>query len=186
MTVTRATEHAGAPDLSGAAVERPVAAWFAARTRSRHEKLVAEQWRGVGLDFWLPLLRLRKRWSDRYVHVEEPLFPGYLFLHGGAEARLTALRARGVIQFVGFGDGPAAVPAREIQAIRQALSSGLQCDPCPYLKVGQEVEVARGALRGHRGILESKRGCHRLVLSVPLIGQSVAVEVSPADVRAYG
>ena len=161
------------------------AAWYVARTRSRHEKLVAGQWRQAGLDFWLPQLRLRKRWSDRYVSIDEPLFAGYLFLHGDAKACDLAVRARGVVQFVGFGRGPVPVPDQEIMGIRRALESGLRCDPCPYLKVGQEVEVTRGPLRGHRGILQRKQGGHRLVLSVHLIGRSMAIEVALADVRAY-
>lgn len=165
--------------------DQRTAAWHVARTRSRHEKLVAGQWRLAGLDFWLPLQRLRRRWSDRYVFVEEPLFAGYLFLNGDAKAREVAVRARGVVQFVGFGRGPIPVPEEQMMGMRRALESGLRWDPCPYLKVGQEVEVVRGPLRGQRGILQSKQDGHRLVLSVHLIGRSVAVEVSSADVRAY-
>jgi transcription antitermination factor NusG len=145
---------------------------------------VAGQWRQAGLDFWLPQLRLRRRWSDRYVFIDEPLFAGYLFLHGDAKARELAVRARGVVQFVGFGRGPTPVPEEEIMGVRRAIESGLRCDPCPYLRVGQEVEVARGPLRGQRGILERKQGGHQLILSVHLIGRSVAIEVSLADVRA--
>ena len=53
--------------------------WFAFRVRSRHEKLVSTALRGKGFDEFLPLSKSKRKWSDRSVPLDLPLFPGYIF-----------------------------------------------------------------------------------------------------------
>jgi hypothetical protein len=45
------------------------------------------------------------------------------------------------------------------------------------------VRVLRGALEGVEGILVRKKNLFRLILSVDMLAQSVAVEVSASDVE---
>jgi len=158
--------------------------WYAVHTRSRHEKLVANGLRGNGIPCFLPLVERRRRWSDRYMHVQEPLFPGYLFVYMLSDHRIRVLQTRGVVQLVGGEGGHWPIPEDEIQAIRVALASDLKIDPYPYLRVGREVRVTRGPLKGHTGILVRKQKRHRLVVSVHLIGRSIAVEIDTANVSA--
>ena len=54
--------------------------WFALQVRTQHERGVAEFLRGGGFDWFLPLYKCRKRWSDRVKEVEVPLFPRLLIL----------------------------------------------------------------------------------------------------------
>jgi transcription termination/antitermination protein NusG len=54
----------------------------------------------------------------------------------------------------------------------------------PYLREGQRVRVMRGLLSGVEGVLVGgKANKGRLVLSVELLQQSVAVEVDCSDVE---
>ncbi len=48
---------------------------YAIRTRSRHEKMVAEQLKARGLESFLPLVKRRQQWTDRATEVE-PVFAG--------------------------------------------------------------------------------------------------------------
>src|SRR5438552_566415 len=52
-------------------------AWYAIKTRSNHEKLVARALRDKGLGVFLPVSRERHTWSDRTKLVEIPLFSTY-------------------------------------------------------------------------------------------------------------
>jgi transcription antitermination factor NusG len=171
------------PDRIDAVAVSSKEQWFAVHTRSRHEKIVARQLLRSGVSHWLPLIQIRKRWSDRFVTIQEPLFPGYLFAHIIADDFLAVVRCLGVVKIVGSGRRPHPVDPYEIERIRKALEGNMKCDPCPYLRLGMEVEVVRGPLRGFRGILVLKDRNHRLVLSVRLISQSVAVEIGLADVK---
>jgi hypothetical protein len=56
-------------------------------------------------------------------------------------------------------------------------------EPHPNLKCGQRVRVFRGALEGLEGVLTRKKNLFRLVLSVDMLAQSVAVEVNASDVE---
>ena len=80
---------------------------------------------------------------------------------------------------------PAAIAPHEINGIRRLVDTDLLYDPCPLIREGMMVEVVHGPLRGVVGRLGRKGAHARLVLSVDLIGQAVAVEVDAADVKAY-
>jgi len=157
--------------------------WYAVRVKSRHEKKVSSIFEAKGISRWLPLLNRRKRWSDRYVTVAEPLFPGYVFAYlEDSEHRLVDT-TRGVVRLVSFNGRPAPIPGAEIEAVRRALDSDLKCDPYPLLKVGRKVAVTRGPLKNHTGeLLAGSNNC-RVLLSIPLIGQGIAVELNSGDVK---
>ena len=53
--------------------------WFVIWAESRAEKKVEKRMAAMGLEPWLPVVKERHRWSDRWREVECPLFPGYLF-----------------------------------------------------------------------------------------------------------
>jgi transcription antitermination factor NusG len=82
-----------------------------------------------------------------------------------------------VKEFVEFGAGPAPIPAEEIHVVRKLVDSGLPLGPTPFLKVGQRVRIARGALRDVEGILLELKDDLRLVVSVNLLQRSVAVTI---------
>ncbi|HEV8661766.1 MAG TPA: transcription termination/antitermination NusG family protein, partial [Candidatus Methylomirabilis sp.] len=63
-------------------------AWYALRTRSRHEKLVRDQLATRGIEPFLPLVTRWRRWADRRKQVAFPLFPGYCFARFPLRERL--------------------------------------------------------------------------------------------------
>jgi len=154
--------------------------WFALRVRPRAEKVVADALRSKGYQEFLPLHRQRRRWSDRVVEVELPLFPGYVFSRFEVERRLPLLMTPGVISVVGAGRLPHPVADAEIEALQILVHSRLDLQPWPYLHLGQRVRIFRGPLTGAEGILASVKSPKRLVVSVTLLQRSVAVEV-PED-----
>jgi transcription antitermination factor NusG len=158
--------------------------WFALQVRARNEAGVAEQLSGRGYERFLPLYKVRKRWSDRIKEVDSPLFPGYLFCRFDPQDRLPILKTPGVMQIVGFKNGPVAVDESEIQALHTIIAAGAPHQPWPFLTAGDRVRIESGPLLGLEGILTEVRRGHRLVLSVTLLQRSVAVEIDSALVAA--
>jgi transcription antitermination factor NusG len=158
--------------------------WFALQVRTRHEAGVADQLSGQGYDRFLPLYKVRKRWSDRIKEVDAPLFPGYLFCRFNPHDRLPILKTPGVIQIVSFQSGPAAVDEAEIRSIQSLVAAGVPHQPWPFLAAGDRVRIESGPLLGLEGILTEVRSSFRLVLSVTLLQRSVAVEIDSASVTA--
>jgi len=77
--------------------------WYAIRTRSRHEKMAAQQLGMLGIENFLPLVTQTHRWSTGPKMVDVPLFSGYAFVRitYTPEHRLRVLRTHGVVDFVG-------------------------------------------------------------------------------------
>jgi transcription antitermination factor NusG len=151
--------------------------WFALRVKSRCEKVTAASLRNRGYEEFLPLYRSRRLWSDRWVELELPLFPGYVFCRFDPQDRLPILTIPSLVHVVGIGKTPLPVEDGEIAAVQTVVRSGLAARPWPYLNVGDVVRVQYGALRDLEGILIEVRKRHRLVVSITLLQRSVAVEI---------
>lgn len=157
--------------------------WWVIHTRHQHEKVVADMLAARGFDIFLPLYESTRRWKDRKKILSLPLFPCYLFIRGGLERRLQVVSTPGVNMILCRGERAAIVPQDEIEAIQHALAGTARVEPHPNLKCGMRVRVIRGALEGVQGILVRTKNLCRLVLSVDLLAQSVAVEVNAWDVE---
>src|SRR5216684_4750758 len=157
--------------------------WYAAYTCANHEKRVAKQLEERSVEHFLPLYGSVRRWKDRRVQLDLPLFPGYVFVHLALRDRLRVLQTPGVARLIGFGGLPTALPDQEIEAMRNGLQRQLRLEPHPYLTIGRRVRLKSGPLLGLEGILVRRKGLLRLVLSLDLIQRSVTVEVDSADVE---
>jgi transcription antitermination factor NusG len=133
------------------------------------------------VEHFLPLYQSPRRWKDRRVQLQLPLFPGYVFVRPALHDRLQVLQVSGVAKLVGFNGTPAALPQEEIDALRTGLATGVCATSHPYLTVGRRVRVKSGRLAGLEGILKRKTKQDRLVISLELILSSVAVEVSALE-----
>lgn len=161
----------------------PDGAWCAVYTRHQHEKVVANLLTAKGLEVFLPLYESRRRWKDRQQVLEMPLFPCYVFIRAGHDRRLQIVTTPGVHLIVRHGEQVAVVRDEEIAALRRTTGCALPLVPHPYLRRGERVRVRRGTLEGVEGILVRRKNQCRLVLSVDILAQSVAVEVGAADVE---
>ncbi len=157
--------------------------WYAAQTCANHEKRVLEQLSQRTVEAYLPLYASVRRWKDRRVRLELPLFPGYVFVRLALRDRLQVLQTPSVVRLVGFGGQPTALPDQEIDALRQGLTRDVRVEPHRYLKVGQRVRVSSGPLQGLQGILARRKKGTRFVISFELIMRSVAVEIDVANLE---
>ncbi len=135
-----------------------------------------------GFEVFLPLYESTRRWKDRRKVIALPLFPCYVFVRGGLDRRLQVLTTPGVHMILSRGERIATIPEDEIEAIRKTIEGPFRVEPHPFLRCGERVRVVRGSLEGVEGVLIRKKNLYRLVLSVEMLAQSVAVEIDAADV----
>lgn len=154
--------------------------WFALSVKSRYEKIVATFLENKGYDWFLPLYKARRLWSDRIKEIDTPLFPGYIFCRFDIYDRLPILVIPGVQHVVGGGKLPIPIESSEIEALQALSRTELAREPWPFLKVGDQVRIGYGSLAGAEGILLQIKGRHRLILSVTLLQRSVAVDIDSA------
>jgi transcription antitermination factor NusG len=179
MTLNR-PEPQNVPALPAAYVEP---SWYAAYTRSRHEKRVAQQLELGRVESYLPLCEKQSRWQDRRVRLQLPLFPGYVFVRVALRERLSVLRIPGVVGLVSANNVPVPLPEGQIDSLRDVLSRCLRAEPHPFLKAGRRVRVRYGPLAGFEGILVRRKAGYRVVVSVELIMRSMIVDVDGADLE---
>jgi len=168
------------PDL---AREHAESHWFAAHTRANHEKRLAVQLAERSVEHFLPLYECERRWKDRRVTLQLPLFPGYILVRLALRERMRVLQIPGVARLVGFNGSPVPLPDAEIEALREKLNRQIRAEPHPYLQAGRRVRVSRGPLEGFEGILVRRKHKFRIVVSIDLIMRSIAAEVDIADVE---
>jgi transcription antitermination factor NusG len=158
-------------------------AWWALYTRHQHEKVVADMLSAKGFEVFLPLYESVRRWKDRKKLLSLPLFPCYVFVRGGLNRHLQIVTTPGVHMVLYRGEDIAIIPEEEISAIRLAVDGMGGIEPHPFLKCGERVRVTRGTLEGVEGVLVRKKNRYRLVLSVDMLAQSVAVEIDASEVE---
>lgn len=151
--------------------------WFAIRVRPKHEKAAALNLGRQGFEEYVPLHRVRRRWSDRVKELDAVLFPGYIFCRFPRHDRLRVLNSPSVESIVGFGKTDIPVDEAEIQAVRTLVASGRPLAPWPFLRIGQNVAIETGPLAGVRGVVLREQDSWRVVVSVDALDRSIAVEV---------
>jgi transcriptional antiterminator RfaH len=162
--------------------------WFVIWAESRAEKKVAKRMAELGLSAWLPVVKERHRWSDRWKEVELPLFPGYLFARAANADWSRILRTPGVLTVITERGKPALLADSFIAALRDAISRDGVAPEAVAESVdyapGDEVIVQEGALRGIRGVVRERRSGRQLVVWVAEIGRGVAFTIGSALVKA--
>ena len=168
--------------IDGRTAEQP-SHWYAVYTSPRHEKYVSEHLRQRSIEQFLPLYQRVHRWKNGCkARVELPLFPGYLFVKISRRQRVRVLELPGVISFVGTRTEPALLSEFEIETLRAGLHLH-KFEPYQQLVVGQKVQITTGPLTGLMGVLVRHANGYRVVITVELIHQSVAVELDAHDVE---
>lgn len=157
--------------------------WYAAYTNANHEKTVAEQLGMQEVEYFLPLYSSVRRWKDRRVQLQRPLFPGYLFVRLALRDRSRVLHIPGVVHLVSFGGHPVPLQEHDIHAIQSLLGHGNSLEPHVYLQSGRRARVRRGPLQGLEGIILRRKNKTRFILSFDLIMRSVAVEIDETDLE---
>jgi transcription antitermination factor NusG len=161
----------------------PERRWFAVYTTCRHEKRVARHLEQRQIEHFLPMYRTQHRWKDgSRVMVDLPLFPGYVFVRTDLHNRVGVLAVPGVVSMIGTASRPAPLPDFEVEALRAGLDP-TRAEPHPLLTVGQRVRIKTGALAGIEGIVVRKKSAFRVVLTLSLLMQSIAIEVEGDDVE---
>ena len=140
---------------------------------------MAAELRDKEIEVFLPLFSEKHRWSDRQRLVEVPVFPSYVFvrIESTIGARVSVLRTRGAMRFVGNRGLGAAIPSAQLESVRNIITHKVPFSPHAFLGVGTRVRIRGGSLEGIEGILAAINGDQSLIVDVELIRRSLAIRV---------
>jgi len=157
--------------------------WIVVRSKPRSEKIAYAQLKEKGIEAYLPLLKERRKWSDRKKWVEFPLFSSYLFAKIEIKNSIFVLQTNGVSSLVKFGEEIAIVQDEVVNAIKLAIDGGYQLTPAEYFIAGNAVEVIEGPMRGVKGIVAQLKGKDRLVIKIDAIQQALSIDIDTRFIK---
>ena len=166
------------PELGVAAEMR----WWALYTKARHEKELMRRLHGLNVAFYTPLIARRSRGPSgrtRIAHV--PLFTSYTFIYGSENDRYRALTTNCVSRWLPVADGVKLT--RDLRQIHQLIESGAPLTPEARLGPGTPVRVRSGPLAGIEGVIISRPGPARLVVSVNFLQQGASLFLEDCHVE---
>ena len=151
--------------------------WYAVHSRPKQEIRALENLQSQGFETWLPMITIEKLRRGRLAEVTEPMFSRYLFIRLDTEhTNWAPIRSTlGVSRLVSFGNRPAAIADKLIQALRQMPDRA----PERLLQAGQSVRMIDGPLKGLEAVYLQADGELRAMVLVDLMSKqhSVVVEM---------
>ncbi|MFV0482648.1 MAG: UpxY family transcription antiterminator [Bacteroidales bacterium] len=151
--------------------------WYAIRVRSRCEKKVSENLSRQGIENYLPLITEVRQWSDRKKKVTVPAISCYVFIRVCDSQKLTVLQGDNVVGFVCENRINKVIPEREINAMKQALSSNrIEVSFIQDIEIGEKVLIESGPLKGYEGIIINRQGKRKYLVRLDNIGYSMIIE----------
>lgn len=127
--------------------------WYALVTRPRWEKKLAAKFAEMGLEYYCPLNKVERQWSDRKKIVLEPLFKGYIFVKLADAAKWDIKNVNGVLNFVYWLGKPAVVREDEIDTIRMFLHEFDNVVVEKGLSLRDRVIIKQGVLMNYGGMV---------------------------------
>jgi transcriptional antiterminator RfaH len=155
-------------------------AWYCARTKPKHEHIAAATLRkNLGLEAFLPRLRVERATKYGVVRAIEPLFPCYLFVRCAIEEKLNEIKhTNGIGSFVRFGGKIPIVEDAIIEELQDCFEADEPMVVEHRLTPGSEVSVAGGAFDGMRAhVLRNMPAKKRVQILLDILGQPTPVEV---------
>jgi len=133
--------------------------WYAALVQTNCERSTATKLEGLSYEVYVAVQEEMHRWSDRMKKIQRLVIPNIIFVKTRPE-RLEELRRYTFIRGILANPGekqPAAIPERQITSLQFMLG---QTDSPVYmennvrsLKLGDQIRVIRGSLKGMEGTI---------------------------------
>lgn len=155
--------------------------WWVLHTKARHEKALASDLGRMGIESFLPLVKIRQLRAGQRSDVRIPLFPGYMFMNGNWDARYAALNTHRVANVIPVADQTRL--QHELGQIRQMVSSEEPIDLSPRICRGRHVRVIKGVLSGLEGVVVRRRDSCRVHVAVGVLGQAAEVEIDASSLE---
>ncbi len=156
--------------------------WFVLYTSARAEKRVEERLVQMGIECYLPIHIVKKKWSDRVKVVELPLFKSYIFVNCTEHKVRELLNIYGVARIVFYLGRPAVVRDNEIEAIREFLDIARNRE---IITNGDEVDIIAGPFETRSGkVIEVTDKWAKLYLEE--LGAKICVSLLELNKRKNG
>ena len=162
--------------------------WHIVYTRPRSEKKLAAALAKKHISSYLPILRVKRKWSDRFKWTERPAFDSYVFVLIAEQSKfLEVLRIPYAVRFVEYGGELATLSDNDIDIIRistEEFADSLIIRDATIFAPGDKVRIKLGPFAGKEAIVEKHQGKSLLLVSFPALNKTLQVEIPVENLAA--
>ena len=160
--------------------------WYAIRTRFRNEKAALKQLELNGINAYLPIQKLTRRYGHKVREVEMPLINSFVFV------KITTAQYRIVIQteyvagFLKFGQNILSIPEHDVELMRRLIGENTEMTVEPSTiayQTGDSVEVIMGPLLGLKGVLVNIQGKDKMLIDLINSGFTLQIAINKSLLR---
>ena len=161
--------------------------WVAALVQINTEKIVGSKLSKLGYHNYVPTQTTIRQWSDRKKKIERVVIPMVIFILINKEEENNLRKSSLIYKFISYpGErGAAIIPNEQIDNLKFMLNhadAAVNFSEVVY-EIGEEIEIARGPLKGlHGELCYIEKGKPMVGVYVNLLGYSY-VDVDIKDIK---
>ncbi|MDA9024603.1 hypothetical protein N9H83_02065 [Gammaproteobacteria bacterium] len=154
--------------------------WLVALFKINEIERVERNLSNQKFDFYLPKITIKKINSSP---IEEPLFPGYIFVNTGLQ-NYSALRyTKGIKNILKFGNNISCISNEDVRGIQIAEETSKIEPVSQQLRIGKDVFIKEGSLKGAMVKICSLHSKDRVTVLLNLLGSMRRVVVPIKDIN---
>jgi transcriptional antiterminator RfaH len=159
--------------------------WFLAQLKPNCAKIADKNLTRQGFLTFLPFEEETRPRNGRFVTVEQPLFPGYIFVaFGVARGHWRQVNSTyGITRLVSFGKEPVAVPPDIISQIMLRCDASGKLLPPEMLQRGDQIALSKGAFANFAGEVEKIAPGRRVWVLIEIMGGQKRLSVRPEQLQ---
>ena len=158
--------------------------WYAVYTKYKCEKLACDRLVKKGIQCYVPLLTVTKKYTRKIKTYYKPLINCYIFVCIEDNQFVRVLQTDHVMGFLSFSGKKVPIPNHEIQTLQRVVGEfeDITLVETPLVE-GDEVEIISGNLTGIRGVFLEQKNKRLFEISLNHIGVTLKVHIDPALLR---
>lgn len=158
--------------------------WFAIYSAFKKEKFAKTLLEKKGVEVYLPLQKVVRKYKRKVKKLELPLINCYLFVRVTKNEYVRVLETDYISRFVKIGKDLLAIPNEEIEIMKRILGENVEVEiEESKFYQGDNVIITKGNLIGLTGKLVTFQGKEKVVVQLNTIGYSVQMEMDKSLLR---
>ena len=152
--------------------------WLVATFKINEIKKVESNLSNQGFEYYLPKIITKKCNSKSK---EELMFPGYIFIKTIIEKYSSIKYTKGIKNIIKFGENISYITEQEIKSINLAEKLSKSNPLISTIKIGQEVDIKKGAFKGNIGKICTLPSKKRVGILLHILGAKRRIDISEND-----
>jgi transcriptional antiterminator RfaH len=154
-----------------------VPCWCVIYTKPKFEKRIAERLAECEIEYFLPLIKVFKKWHDRIKHVETPLFPSYIFVYlKNRDDYFNSSNIPGVCYFLKSDKQLVRVKGDLIKDIRTVILNGTEIEVTQdFFQPGQIMNIKSGPFAGLTCELVERNMKKKALVRIKMLQQNLLI-----------